>query len=74
MKPKIIYEESYRQPWPALKDEYLPDLKHLNKGAKVVGAQVMRMGVMERDGRQVEFSDIRVYIDVNEVKADDDNG
>ena len=62
MREKIIYEESYKKPGAQIKKDNLPVLNHLNDGFKCVEAHVLKAGVVDRNGEQLEFNDMRIYM------------
>ena len=62
MKEKIVYEESFKKPYPKMVKEALPKLNHLEDGWKCVEAQIMKNGLAERDGKRLEYNILKVYI------------
>lgn len=63
-KERQLYIEKYRKGAMVILPGRLPVLKHVNEGCKVVDAHIQACGVVERDGKRLEFHDIRVYIEV----------
>jgi len=61
-KERIVYKEVYKGKGLKINDRQLPDLNHLNPGFYANEAYIKSIGVVERDGKEIEFSDIRVYV------------
>ncbi len=63
VKFKSTYCEEYKKPWPNVIASLLPKtLPHLKKGCDVLRMEVKAAGVGELDGKEVEYSDIRVFV------------
>jgi len=62
MKPKRLYEETYRSPGLRIKAEFLPTLPSATPGYEVVDAYVLKSGKAEIDGEIREYQDVRIYL------------
>lgn len=63
MKDKKIYEEKYRKPYPTIRKDALPILKHIDEEFKVVAMELRAAGKIERNGKELEYNDFRVYLE-----------
>jgi hypothetical protein len=59
---KNLYRETYRGA--KLHDSVLPVLKHLEVEAEVTGAELLAQGVVQKDGLEQQYQDIRVFVRV----------
>lgn len=62
MKDRIVYQETYKVGAARIKEEVKPILRHTN-GARVLSAEIRHAGVIDRDGKMIEFQDLRVYLE-----------
>jgi hypothetical protein len=62
MKFKLLFEQKYRKQSYFVKEDLLPDLKHSN-GYAATHMEILSTGHCELDGRQLEFQNIRIYLD-----------
>jgi hypothetical protein len=63
-RSKTLYRE-YRSGTLTLRPDFLPILRHCAQGGgpfEAEACEVLAAGVIERDGEQVEYQDLRVYL------------
>lgn len=61
MKEKIIYQLKYKgKTW--LRRENWPVFNHLHPGFEVYETRLIASGKVTLDGKELEFNDIRVYL------------
>lgn len=58
-QPAITYQETYRRGTMKVAKEFLPELPHLTKGAKVISFELLKAGTLS-DG--TEFQNVRLII------------
>ena len=63
MKEKITYSEKYRKPYPVLREDDLPVLNNINEGFKCTRAVIKEAGKVIINGKEMEYQDMRVYIE-----------
>jgi hypothetical protein len=59
MKEKLITAVKYKKPYPELTN---PTLPYLENDAYVSDSRLMGVGKVSRNGVELEYQDIRVYI------------
>lgn len=65
-RERQIYRETYAKGAAKLNTASLPILKHQMEGGRVfkaVECEVLAAGVIERNGQQIEYQDLRVYME-----------
>ncbi len=67
-REKQVYVETYKSPGLPLKGEYLPVFKHLSTSYKLVEVNLLKAGVVERDGKRLELQELRLYLEVVDEK------
>ena len=65
MKTRQLYIEKYKKPYPASKDPSLGSNGLLAPGFDTKRVEMSARGVVEVDGVEMEFIDLRVYIAEN---------
>lgn len=67
-RPRTMYRETYRPGALVLREETLPELKHISDNGerlRAVGCEILAAGlVRHEDGKEVEYHDLRVYFEV----------
>jgi len=58
---KQTYVESYKTGSAKLREDKLPTCIHVNSGFEIMEAHVLKSGVVERDGKRLEFQEMRIY-------------
>lgn len=72
----IIYEETYKKPYPRIFEHKLPVCTHQSDGFKCVRADMMGAGrIKTNEGEELEYQDIRLFlketVSPNEEKQND---
>lgn len=62
MREKKIYEEQFKKPGLNLKNSCYPKLKHVPYSFIIKDVFLLKAGKIERDGQQLEYQDIRIYL------------
>ena len=62
-KEKYTYRETYKKPYLRFLRDKFPVAKHLTEGSVIVDAALMAAGRVEVDGKDLEYHDIRIFID-----------
>lgn len=61
---KLIWRETYvRKEMTTTDPKYLPVLKDIPKRFTVIEMQTLAAGVVYRDGKRLEYQEIRVYLE-----------
>lgn len=66
-KEKLIYKETYKLGSAHIRTGKEPVLHHITPGWQVDDAYLLAVGRVERDGKEIEFQDMRVYLSKTEV-------
>lgn len=61
-KEKLIYKEGYQKGSMMLRKDCLPRLRNLPESMVVDSAEIKEAGVIERDGKRMEYQVIRVVL------------
>lgn len=62
MKEKQIYVEAYLEGDMKLRDDALPIFPAFEGLCTVTEAYLMKCGKVERDGEELEFQEVRIYV------------
>lgn len=62
MKEKQIYVEGYKKGAAQLRDDALPIFPAFKGVCEVVEAHLMKCGKVQRDGEELEFQEVRIYV------------
>lgn len=67
----VLYEETYKKGACRVRKELLPDrFPYMNQEARITAIEVRKAGRVTVDGRELEFQDVRVYVDVEGTDAE----
>lgn len=61
-KEKIKYQKTYKKPYPRLRENLFPELKHIHQDFEIHDIGVMSVGHMDIGGKDYEFQDIRIIL------------
>ena len=61
-RDKIVYREVYKKGALMFKRDVFPILKHQTNGFTLCDVEVMALGAIERNGEQLEYQDVRLYL------------
>lgn len=59
---RLTYEETHSKGTARIRQDKLPELRHLLPGWRIIECEIRRAGVVDRNGRSLEFQDLRVYL------------
>lgn len=65
-KEKVLYEEVYGTGQLSLRKDMLPELLHTRSGYKCTDACILRVGTVEKEGKEQAFQVIKFYLDIPE--------
>lgn len=68
-KEKLTYEEKYKKWAVEFHKDVLPFLPALQGQFKCVDAYLMAFGKVERDGKELEYQEVRIYLEPSEEKS-----
>lgn len=68
-REKVIYEEKYKKPGMEVERDMLPSLNNLSDGFSVASASIMKRGKVERGGKEFEFLEMRIYLNIPEAEG-----